>query len=136
MIVVDVTVLAAYVMRGEDTDSVVALRKRHPDWAAPQLWKSEFMNVVWKYARRGDIATHQAVELMDTAMMLMCSATFDVPPEDVLTLSCQFGCSAYDGQYVVLAKRLDVSLATHDQQLLRMFPDIAFLPADVPDQGP
>ncbi len=133
MIVVDVTVLAAFVMNGAETDGVVRLRKRHPEWAAPVLWKSELMNVLWKYERRGDMSVHGALEIMDFVVRLMRDTTFDVQPEEVLPIACSSGCTAYDGQYVALARLLNAPLATHDRQLLRLFPDLAFMPDKVPD---
>ena len=128
MIVVDVTVLAYFLIDGDETDSVVRLRRRDPDWIAPFLWRSELLNVLWKYVRRGDFGLELALEHINFAEDLMGPRTFTIRAEEVLPLAVSSGCSAYDCQYVALAERLDVSLVTHDQRILTSFPEIAVRP--------
>lgn len=48
----------------------------------------------------------------------------------VLSLALDSGCSAYDCEFVWLARDLRVPLVTADRQVLGTFPDIA-VPADV-----
>jgi predicted nucleic acid-binding protein len=128
VIVVDVTVLAYYLIRGEATESVVALRRRDPEWAAPSLWRSELMNVLWKYVRRGDFSVELALEHFDLASDLVGPRTFEVGAAEVLPLAVASGCSAYDCHYVALAERLGLPLATHDRRVLEAFPERAALP--------
>lgn len=132
MIVVDVTVLAYFLIEGDETASVVRLRKRDPDWIAPDLWRSELMNVLWKYVRRGDFDLELALEHISFAEDFMGPRSFALRAEEVLPLAVSSGCSAYDCQYIALAERLDVSLATHDQRILTSFPELAFRPDSLP----
>jgi len=128
MIVVDVTVLGYYLIHGHATEAVVALRRRDPEWAAPALWRSELMNVLWKYVRRGDFGLELALEHFDVANDLVGPRTFEVGPSEVLPLAVASGCSAYDCQYVALAERLGVPLVTYDRRVLEAFPTRAVLP--------
>jgi predicted nucleic acid-binding protein len=43
----------------------------------------------------------------------------------VLTLTDSSTCSAYDCEFVALAKQLSVKLVTQDKKILREFPDVA-----------
>jgi len=48
---------------------------------------------------------------------------FSVSSLDVLKLAAQSRCSAYDCEYVALARELNVPLVTTDRQILSDFPD-------------
>lgn len=135
MIVVDVTVLAYYLIEGESTESAVRLREHDPEWVAPMLWRSELMNVFWKYLRRGDFDLALALSHMDLAADLMAGGSYEVRPDEVLPLALASGCSTYDSQYVALAERLDVPLVTHDRRVLQAFPARAVLPAELVRRG-
>lgn len=123
MIVVDVTVLSYFIIEGDFTEGVQHVRKKDPVWAAPVLWKTELMNVLWTYMRRGDFGVDLALEHFDLALDLL-----GVMPVQVLPLALRSNCSAYDCQYVALARQLGVKLITHDKQLLSAFPETAFHP--------
>lgn len=43
----------------------------------------------------------------------------------MLALAERSGCSAYDCEYVAVARRLDVALVTEDRRLLKAFPETA-----------
>ena len=55
---------------------------------------------------------------------LMEGNTYDVRSKDVLHLVNTSTCSAYDCEFVALAKFLDVSLVTMDKKVLKSFPNI------------
>jgi predicted nucleic acid-binding protein len=50
---------------------------------------------------------------------------FNIDSISVLILASQSGCSAYDCEFVSLAKTLDTKFITTDKKLLKAFPDIA-----------
>ena len=49
----------------------------------------------------------------------------DVPMKDAMQLAVECGISAYDAQFVVLARQLGVFLVTEDGRLRKRFPDVA-----------
>lgn len=130
MIVADNTLISYFSIEGDFTEEAVAVRKKDPAWAAPLLWRSEFMNVLWLYVRQEEFALDLALEHLDTAEDLISGRTYQPAPPAVLRLATASGCSAYDCQYVQLAKDLGVPLVTHDKEVLEAFPDIAVHPQD------
>lgn len=123
MIVADVNVIAYLWVPGEMTDQAERVLRRDPEWVAPQLWRSEFRNVLAQYFRK---------ELIGRAVMDRCLRgaeslvrSYAVPSALVMEQVAQSTCSAYDCEYAALAKSLSVKLVTADKQVCRQFPDIA-----------
>jgi predicted nucleic acid-binding protein len=63
--------------------------------------------------------------IQEEAEALMTDHEFTVTSVQVLTLADSGSCTAYDCEFVALAKQLDVKLVTQDKKVLREFPDIA-----------
>jgi len=59
------------------------------------------------------------------AESLIGSNEYTVGSTAVLALAQSSGCTAYDCEFVSLAKALDVKLVTEDKKLRKAFPDIA-----------
>ncbi len=55
----------------------------------------------------------------------MVDHEFSITSMQVLTLTDSSNCSAYDCEFVALAKQLSVKLVTEDKKILREFPDVA-----------
>ena len=55
----------------------------------------------------------------------MAAGEHDVDSEAVLRLVAESNCTAYDCEFVALARALKVALVTMDQQLLKVFGDTA-----------
>ena len=125
MIVVDTNVLAYLLLPGERSAAAESLLKRDPEWAAPVLWRSELRQVLATYLRRGDLGLDACTELWSQANTLIAGRQHLVPTRTVFELARDSGCSAYDCEYVALAKLLAVPLITEDRALLRAFSDIA-----------
>ena len=62
------------------------------------------------------------------AVALMDGASYDLPPERVLTVARQTNCSAYDSQYIALAQDLGLKLYTCDKRVISKCPGIALMP--------
>jgi predicted nucleic acid-binding protein len=122
MIVVDTNVVASLYLPGEHTANAEALLERDPEWAVPVLWRSEFRNVLTGYMRRRTITFDQAHRLQKEAESLLWGSEFEVDSLGVLELARDSDCSAYDCEFVALAKKLDTKLITLDAKLLRAFP--------------
>jgi len=125
MIVVDTNVIG-YLYLGSERSALaeMALRKDSV-WVAPLLWRSELRNVLAQYLRKGLLSFSDVVQIMDEATMLMEGREYDVPSIDVLRLVAESSCSAYDCEFVALAKELDVALVTVDKKILREFSSVA-----------
>ncbi len=125
MIVVDTNVIAYLFLTGEHSDFSERLLKHDPEWVAPRLWRSEFRNVLTLYLRKKLLCLGDTLEILDEAERLMSDAEFEVPSIPVMQLASESGCSAYDCEFVAVARYFRVPLATHDSTLLRAFPDTA-----------
>jgi predicted nucleic acid-binding protein len=130
MIVVDSNVLAYLYLPGEHTARAEALLEQEPDWAAPVLWRSEFRNILAGYMRRKTLSFDQACSLQSEAESLLAGSEFEVDSQTVLELVRDSDCSAYDCEFIALARKLNTRLVTVDKKLLRAFPTQAMaLPA-------
>lgn len=123
MIVVDSNVLAYLYLAGEYTAAAEALLERDAEWAAPVLWRSEFRNILAGYLRRGSLTFQQAHSLQCEAEDLLAGAEYEVDSLSVLELIRDSDCSAYDCEFVALAKTLNTKLVTMDGKILRAFPE-------------
>lgn len=125
MIVVDSNVLAYLYLPCEYTAAAEALLERDPEWGAPILWRSEFRNILAGYLRRKVISFEQANSLQREAESLLTGLEFEIDSLSVLELVRDSDCSAYDCEFVALARKLDTRLVTMDRKLLRAFPQWA-----------
>ncbi len=130
MIVADVNVLAYLLIPGKHTASAEQLLISEPQWAAPKLWRSELRNVLATYIRTDLLELADAAVLFQRAEALIGSDEYEVETAEVLRLSKESGCSAYDCEYVALANFLDVRLATADIKLSKAFPQRTRLLSD------
>ena len=129
MIVVDNDVLSYFWIQMDVDRSACArrARERDPDWVAPRLWRSEFRNVLRGYLVGGYMRYDEALQFARAAEADMADQTYEVATPDVLRLVEATSHSAYDCEYVALARRLGVSLVTGDKRLPGLFPDTAML---------
>ncbi|MCZ8315648.1 type II toxin-antitoxin system VapC family toxin [Phreatobacter sp.] len=125
MIVADANVIAYLLIPSPFTAMAERVYARDPEWVAPILWRSEFRNVLTLYVRRAVLTLDQAIQLQDEAEDLMRGHEYDVVSADVLSLASESGCSAYDGEFVALARFLGAPLVTADRRLAQAFPEYA-----------
>ena len=97
------------------------LLQQDPDWAAPLLWRSELRNVLCLYLRKDIIDLDTALEIQNQAEVLMTDNEFEVKSNAVLSLANNSTCSAYDCEFVALARALNTKLITVDKKLIRSF---------------
>jgi predicted nucleic acid-binding protein len=122
VIVVDVNVLAYLLIPGKYTASAERLLEEDPSWVVPRLWRSELRNILATYLRANQMDLADAAILFQRAAELVGVEEYEVETADVLRLSKQSKCSAYDCEYVALAEFLDLSLVTADSKLVKAFP--------------
>ena len=78
------------------------------------------------YLRKGLLTFEQASRLQVRAEALLADCEFEVPSQDILRLVHESPCSAYDCEFVALAKRFNTKLFTSDQKVIRSFPILVF----------
>ena len=125
MIVIDTNVMVYLLTgsgRGEDAARLLA---DDPEWAAPPILLSELRNVMVGLLRRGQIQDRDAVDICEDAQGVLGDRVASVPAPPVLDTAIQGKMSAYDAEFVVLARRLRVPLVTADQAILDGAPDVA-----------
>ncbi len=130
MIVADTNLLVYAMTPGPNRELAQSVLHKDPDWHAPLLWRSEFRNAMAGYMRAGIFTFDQALSTLREAEDLMDGHEHEVNSADVMRLVSDSTCSAYDCEFVALARHLGVPLVTSDSQLLREFPNVAIAPAE------
>lgn len=96
MIVVDTNVIAYLFIRGDRSEASERLQQADSHWIAPHLWLDEFINVLCTYERNGILNARDIADILADALLLMDGNSYDVPPNQVLSVARRTGCSAYD----------------------------------------
>lgn len=131
MIVVDTNIIAYLYLPTELTGHAERLLETDPEWVAPLLWRSEFRNVLALCLRKGLLTLADAVRIQDEAEALLAEQEYSTVSRDVLGLVAASSCSAYDCEFVALARTLKVKLVTMDRRILAEFPEMAISLTDV-----
>ncbi len=127
MIVADTSIIAPCVVPGEMTEWALAVYRRDSEWVAPPLWRNEVSNVLATQMRLRGMSLGVAKEALRRAASLVDGAP-EPSAEDVLTLAQASGASAYDCEFVAVAKSLGIPLVTADRRLAKLFPAICVSP--------
>jgi len=125
MIVVDTNMIAYLYLSGERSLQAEKLLSREPTWIAPILWRSEFRNVLALYLRKNLLNYKDAMLILEQAEGLMADNEYEVSSAQVMQLVNDSNCSAYDCEFVALARCLSIPLITSDKKILLEFPDTA-----------
>ncbi len=125
MIVVDTDIIGYLYLSSERSEQAEKALLIDAEWVAPVLWRSEFRSVLTLYIRKGILSLGDAVRIMEEALLLMQDGEYQVTSHQVLQLAAESTCSAYDCEFVALARDLGVTLLTVDKQILAQFPDDA-----------
>ena len=125
MIVADTNLISYLLIAGARTAEAQSVLRKDPAWSAPVLWRSEFRNVLALYVRQGHLALNDALAYADEAARLIGANEHLPDSAPVLRLAESSGCSAYDCEFVHLARQLGVPLVTSDRKVLQAFPETA-----------
>ena len=125
MIVVDANIISYFYLNSDYSSLAEKTFKKDSEWCVPLLWRSEFRNVLSVYIRKKIISLSEAVEIYEAAEELLIQNEYEINSIQVLNLSHFSGCSAYDCEFVNLAKDLSAILVTEDKKVLKRFPDTA-----------
>ena len=125
MIVIDTNVMTHLLMGGERSADAARLFELDPEWSAPAILMSELRNVLLGYVRRGVLTPAQAKAMSDDAAMNLGDRIRTVTSNQVIDVALECGLTAYDAEFVVLARTLGVPLVTLDGAILRGASDVA-----------
>ena len=125
MIVADSNLIAYLLIPGDKSELADKVFLQDADWAVPLICRSEIRNILTLYMRHEGMSLSQARTTMEKAESLWRSREFTVPSDDVLELTFNHNITAYDGEFVVLATQLGVSLVTFDKAVRKTFPNTA-----------
>lgn len=118
MIVADANLIVYAVTESPHRIEAQALLTRDPDWIAPNLWRSEFLNAILGPVRQGQLPLEHGMLLFAEAEGLVFTSA-DPPAPLVLRLASDYGLTAYDATYVALAQQMSIPLITYDRQILQ-----------------
>lgn len=123
MIVIDNAVLAGFAL-GRDAYHAHARKTyvKDPDWHAPELVRSEFRSVASGALRRGESLP---TILAAAAAADQCAVFYRLGANEVFAVLQESPLSAYDAEYVALARRLGCQLVTTDKAVLDHYPSLA-----------
>ena len=122
MIVVDSNVVAYCWLNGPLTPLAHEARRRDPEWHVPVLWRSELRSALAGYCRSGALHWAQAVRIIAAAEQGLAGHEHLPASGAILDVCESSGLSAYDAEFVALARQLRVPLVTEDRAVLRAFP--------------
>ena len=125
MIVADTNTIAYLYLNSEKSAQAEQLLILEPKWIAPALWKSEFRNVLTLYLRKNILSFDEVLMISQQAESLMLENEYEISSAHILQLVNTSSCSAYDCEFVALAKLLNIPLVTADKKIIQAFPGIA-----------
>ena len=125
MIVVDTNIISYLYISGQRSQQAEHLLSIDAHWCAPVLWRSEFRSVLGQYLRRNFLSFDEVLLIIQQAEKLLIDNEYEIPSAFIMQLVNSSKCSAYDCEFVALARYLDVPLITADKKILHEFPAIA-----------
>lgn len=125
MIVVDTNTIAYLYINSEKSAQAEQLLMLEQKWIAPGLWKSELRSVLTRYLRQHILTFDEVLIIIQQAENLMFENEYEISSVHILQLVNSSICSAYDCEFVALAKLLNIPLITADKKIIKAFPDIA-----------
>ncbi len=125
MIVADSNLIAYLLIPGDKSELADQVFLKDAEWAVPLICRSEIRNILTLYMRREGMSPSQARKTMEKAESLWRNREYAVPSDDVLEMTYRQNITAYDGEFVVLAKQLGAPLVTFDRALQKAFPATA-----------
>ena len=125
MIVVDSNVVAYCWIRGPLTPTAQRLRVADPEWHVPVLWRSELRSILAGYLRNGALGEVHARRIMAATESALAGREHLVDSDAVIDVVQATDLSAYDAEFVALARAMSAPLVTADRAVLRAASDIA-----------
>jgi predicted nucleic acid-binding protein len=128
MIVADTNLIASLFLSTAATPVAEAVLERDPDWTAPALWRCEIKNVLATQVRVLGLPLDHAVALFEEAVEVMLEPEMEVEHGAILRLAQATKLSAYDAEFLGLARALGIRIVTLNGGILKAAPDVAISP--------
>ena len=125
MIVADANVILYALTQGEHTAAARKALEGEDGVAVPTLWRLEVANALAVILRRGLLTPEEATQAFTGALATFSSREHDVAPDAALRIALESNLSAYDSEYVALARQLGCTLVTNDRRIIREAADVA-----------
>ncbi len=125
MIVADANVILYALTPGEHTAAARQALEGADGIAVPPLWRLEVANALAVITRRGLLTAEKATQAFTGALATFSSREQEVAPDAALRIAMETALSAYDAEYVALARELGCPLLTNDGRIVREAPDVA-----------
>lgn len=125
MIVVDTNLVVHLVTAQAEASRAIEIHERDSDWVAPWILISEVRNVLLGMVRRAFLSLSDAVEMIHLADIVLVGEYYAVDSATVLETASATGLTAYDAEFVVLARILGVPLVTAHKEILEKASDVA-----------
>jgi predicted nucleic acid-binding protein len=125
VIVADANTILYALTPGEHTEAARAALESADGVAVPALWRLEVANALAVITRRGLLTREQGSQAFTDALATFSSREHDVAPAAALSVALESNLSAYDAEYVALARELTCTLVTNDRRIIREASDVA-----------
>ena len=125
MIVADSNVLAALLLSSEGSVRAELVKQKDSCWIVPSLWRHEVLNILATQLKTRRLNLNDARRIWSRAVGAFSANESDPTPEFVLELVFLHSITAYDAQFVAVARNLGCTLVTEDAELQRKFPGLA-----------
>lgn len=124
--VLDASAAVEAVLPGPCAAAVIDLLDPCPVVLVPGLYASEVANTLWKYARAGNLATDQAVVLLEKAIGLADRVVPDRElVQEALVSAATSNHPVYDLLYATLARRFGCTVITMDRRLAKLLKELS-----------
>jgi len=125
MIVVDANVVAHFFIEGGKTTLARQVREQDSHWIVPGIWRHEFLNILVTSCLFAKLPHAIASRMWTDAETLLCGNVYETAMKDVLSAAVERSTTAYDAEYVMLAKAKGVKCVTEDVPLQKAWPETA-----------
>lgn len=124
MIVADTNLVSYLLIDGQHTRPARRVWAKDARWVLPPLWRSEYLSVLATSVRAGVLDRDQALAAWRAGVRLLGRSEHQPDGEAVLSMALDHGVSAYDAQFLVVARDLGVPLVTADRRLRAAAPGL------------
>ncbi|MDP4198080.1 MAG: type II toxin-antitoxin system VapC family toxin [Bacteroidota bacterium] len=122
MLVVDANILAYLLIEGDRNQAALKLLDRDSDWHSEAFVLTELTNVLVTCIRTNALTLEQSIGVLERAEATLKAKLHFVSHFDALRIANEFGVTAYDARYLVLARKLGLRLVTEDRKLRKAAP--------------